>query len=191
MEKEVSSLLGRKVRTAHPGRRTADAQSAASSASLLLPTEAAGGSLAPARPGVTLVEVLVACVMVGMLLMVASAKYTDWRDKANVTKAVADIVNIDAAITAYGNTHNALPVSLNQLGTVPLDPWGRPYQFYDFSVGGDQPRKDRFLNPINTSYDLYSMGKDGRTQRALTARFSRDDIVRAQDGAFIGVASDF
>ncbi len=54
-----------------------------------------------------------------------------------------------------------------------------------------QARKDRFLVPINSDYDLYSLGKDGRSVAALTAKDSRDDVVRASDGAFIGLASNF
>lgn len=52
-------------------------------------------------------------------------------------------------------------------------------------------RKDRFLVPINCDYDLYSMGPDGETTAPLTARKSRDDIIRAGDGAFVGPASEF
>ena len=54
-----------------------------------------------------------------------------------------------------------------------------------------QPRKDRFLVPINSDYDLYSMGKDRESIAPLTAKKSHDDIVRANDGAFVGLASDF
>jgi general secretion pathway protein G len=52
-------------------------------------------------------------------------------------------------------------------------------------------RRDRFLVPINSDYDLYSMGADGRTATPLTASMSRDDIVRAGDGSFIGPASGY
>jgi general secretion pathway protein G len=54
-----------------------------------------------------------------------------------------------------------------------------------------QPRKDRFLVPINSDFDLYSMGKDRDTVAPLTAKKSHDDIVRANDGAFVGLASEF
>lgn len=53
------------------------------------------------------------------------------------------------------------------------------------------PRKDHNLVPINTDYDLYSMGPDGQSVAPLTAKASRDDIIRGADGAFIGRASDF
>ena len=52
-------------------------------------------------------------------------------------------------------------------------------------------RKDRFLVPINTDFDLYSMGADGASVGPLTSAVSRDDIVRANDGGFVGLASDF
>lgn len=54
-----------------------------------------------------------------------------------------------------------------------------------------KPRKDRNLVPINTDYDLYSMGPDGKTNVPLTSSAGRDDIVRASDGAFIGRACDY
>jgi general secretion pathway protein G len=45
--------------------------------------------------------------------------------------------------------------------------------------------------PINTDFDLYSKGADGDSVAALTAAKSRDDVVRAANGAFIGLASHF
>jgi general secretion pathway protein G len=52
-------------------------------------------------------------------------------------------------------------------------------------------RKDRFLVPINSTYDLYSMGADGRSVGPLTAAMSRDDIIRANDGAYVGLAEGY
>jgi general secretion pathway protein G len=52
-------------------------------------------------------------------------------------------------------------------------------------------RKDRNLVPINTDYDLYSMGADGKSVPPLTAMASRDDIIRANDGQYIGLASRY
>jgi general secretion pathway protein G len=45
--------------------------------------------------------------------------------------------------------------------------------------------------PINTEFDLYSAGKDGDTRPPLNARPSRDDVVVARDGSFIGLAQEF
>ncbi len=52
-------------------------------------------------------------------------------------------------------------------------------------------RKERFLFPINEEYDLYSCGRDGDSEPGLSAPVSQDDIIRANDGAFIGRASEF
>lgn len=73
-----------------------------------------------------------------------------------------------------------------------LDPWGNPYQYLRMQgASNGQKRKDKSLVPINTDFDLYSMGPDGRSVGPLTAQQSRDDIVRAANGRFIGVAIDF
>ncbi|NOS79612.1 MAG: prepilin-type cleavage/methylation domain-containing protein, partial [Nitrospira sp.] len=56
-------------------------------------------------------------------------------------------------------------------------------------VGG--ARKDRFLVPINSDFDIYSMGRDGQTVAPLTAPKSHDDIIRASDGGFYGLAAYF
>jgi len=45
--------------------------------------------------------------------------------------------------------------------------------------------------PINSDYDLYSKGPDGLSLKPLTAAPSRDDIVRANNGSFIGIAADY
>lgn len=56
-------------------------------------------------------------------------------------------------------------------------------------IGG--ARKDRFLVPINSDFDLYSMGKDGQSVGPLTAQKSHDDVIRANDGEFYGLAANF
>jgi len=56
-------------------------------------------------------------------------------------------------------------------------------------IGG--ARKDRFLVPINSDFDLYSMGVDGESVGPLTAIKSHDDIIRANDGGYYGLASNF
>jgi general secretion pathway protein G len=47
------------------------------------------------------------------------------------------------------------------------------------------------MHPLNTDYDLCSMGPDGKTNAPLTAKASHDDIIRANDGQYIGVAANF
>lgn len=76
---------------------------------------------------------------------------------------------------------------------MPLDEWGNPYQYTNIekAKGIGALRKDKNLVPINTDYDLYSMGPDGQSASALTAAISQDDIVRGRDGAFFGIATEY
>ena len=74
--------------------------------------------------------------------------------------------------------------------------WFEPDSAYAAQGGGGnaskgKPRKERFLHPINSDYDLYSMGKDGESVEPLTAKKSHDDVIRANDGSFVGLAVEF
>ena len=101
---------------------------------------------------------------------------------------------MSAIIANFYQDARAYPDSLADAGLGGMrDPWGNPYGYLNL---GDRnarghARKDHSLVPINTDFDLYSMGPDGRSAPPLTAQHSRDDIVRANDGAFIGVAADY
>lgn len=129
------------------------------------------------------------------LAVIAVAAYLRARDKAMIVKAVGDIVVLEREIILYrADGKGALPPTLAAVGRGFLrDPWGRPYQYFDLSTaaGRGNMRRDRFLVPVNSDFDLYSMGKDGRSRPPFTAKESRDDIVRANDGGFVGLASDF
>ena len=50
---------------------------------------------------------------------------------------------------------------------------------------------DKFLVPLNSDYDLYSIGADGESKKTLSAPASYDDVIRALDGAYVGLASEF
>ncbi|MCB9870239.1 MAG: prepilin-type N-terminal cleavage/methylation domain-containing protein [Planctomycetes bacterium] len=52
-------------------------------------------------------------------------------------------------------------------------------------------RKDKFLFPINSDYDLFSLGPNGTTRPELTDKASLDDVIRANNGAFYGQAKDY
>ena len=45
--------------------------------------------------------------------------------------------------------------------------------------------------PLNTDYDLYSVGADGESSGPLSASKSKDDVIRALKGGYIGLASNF
>jgi general secretion pathway protein G len=44
--------------------------------------------------------------------------------------------------------------------------------------------------PVNQDYDLYSMGKDGKTNFSFKAPVSWDDVVRAYEGRYVGLVSE-
>ena len=47
------------------------------------------------------------------------------------------------------------------------------------------------LDPLNSDFDLYSLGPDGESALALPAAPSHDDVVRAKDGKYIGLAVNY
>ncbi len=106
--------------------------------------------------------------------------------------AKRDILEISIALDKYFLATNRYPNSLADIGQARTDPWGTPYQYLPMEgakIG--QKRKDKSLHPLNSDYDLYSNGPDGNSQTPLTASASRDDIIRANNGGFIGVAQDY
>lgn len=146
--------------------------------------------------GFSLVELLIALVIATLLLSFAVPAYNDHVDRAKTAKAIGDIQGLSLAIDRHRlNNNDRVPDSLADLGIpVPLDPWGRSYQFLNI-IDGSPPaadvRKDGALNPLNSDFDLYSLGEDGETHMPLNGARARDDIVRANNGAFVGKAKDY
>ena len=148
----------------------------------------------PASQGFTLVELLVTIAIILTIAAIAVPRFLSAIDQAKVARAVGDIHAIGTGIIGYQIVNRQYPATLADIGYgANLDPWGNPYQYLDFAnVKGKGPmRKDRFLVPINTYFDLYSMGKDGQSVAPLTAKASQDDIIWANDGDFVGLASDY
>ena len=52
-------------------------------------------------------------------------------------------------------------------------------------------RRDRYMFPLNTDYDLFSLGFDGRTAVSLGDTLGRDDVIRANNGGFFGIAAEY
>jgi general secretion pathway protein G len=142
--------------------------------------------------GVTLLELIVAMTAVMVLMSIAVPAYTGYVTRARVAQAVGDIGTISLQLYRWQLNTRRFPATLAEAGLGANDPWGNPYQYLpvEGAIRGDL-RKDRNLVPINTDFDLYSMGPDGKSVAPLTAAFSQDDVVRANDGSFIGVAKDY
>ena len=52
-------------------------------------------------------------------------------------------------------------------------------------------RRDRYMFPLNTDYDLFSLGANRSTAVSLGHTLSQDDVIRANDGGFYGPASEY
>ena len=145
--------------------------------------------------GFTLLELIVVIAIVSILSAIAVPSYRDYVDRVDIAKGIADIYHIDSKLAIYqvANLGNS-PPNLETIGMDNLlDPWGNPFQYLNLAnvKGNGEARKDHSLVPLNSDYDLYSSGKDGASVSPLTAKASRDDIVRANNGRFVGLASDY
>jgi len=148
------------------------------------------------QSGFQLIEILIALAVISVLAMVAIPSYSRYRDKVDNATAAADITTIVQTIERFYIENNHYPDSLADIHLDYLkDPWQHPYQYLRLNGAGKKAigsaRKDKSLVPINTDYDLYSNGKDGASFPPLTTKQSQDDIIRANNGKFIGLAADY
>jgi general secretion pathway protein G len=145
------------------------------------------------RAGFTLTELLLVIAVLGIAAAIALPSYSSYRDRANVAKAVADISVLNVGARLYMNDNKTPPPNLAAIGAAgKLDPWGSPYQYTNLITAGvGKARKNKNLVPINSDFDLWSNGKDGLSQLPLTTKVSRDDVILANDGRFIGLASNY
>ena len=119
--------------------------------------------------GFTLIEIMVVVIIIGLLAAIVAPNVIGRVDDAQITRAKADISQIENALKFYRLDNFAYPSSeqgLDALVTkpndpnirnwktggyldrVPKDPWGNPYLY---------------LNPGNNGeIDVYTLGSDGK-----------------------------
>lgn len=141
-------------------------------------------------------ELCVIVAIIGILATIGTYSYNNWKLKELDSRAEYEIKMLSVAIAEYKLDNKVYPQSLSDLGGGPyLDPWGNAYQYLNIAEGtgnvSGKCRRDGSMHPINSDYDLYSMGPDGKTQTKVTLSTSLDDIIRAENGAYIGLASNF
>jgi general secretion pathway protein G len=148
--------------------------------------------------GYTLLELLIVTALVGIILGFTVNAYQESSRRAQIERAISDIKEIELAIeNFYMEFGHKYPADLLAIGANnKLDPWGNPYQYLDISSLPDKAqnprvRKDKNLYPINSDYDLYSKGNDGLSAPSLGAEESKDDVVRANNGGYVGLGSNY
>ena len=141
-------------------------------------------------------EVMAVVMIVSVLSGVGIGKSRRMTERARVVRAIEELRRVSSELTLQDTLPSSL-AGIDRGGL--LDPWGYPYRYLPFPppardgsrLHPQGARKDRFLVPINSRFDLYSVGRDGLTTPPLTAANSRDDVVVANDGGYIGLASGY
>jgi general secretion pathway protein G len=130
--------------------------------------------------GFTLIELLLVLVILGILAAIVVPKFAGRTEQARQAATQSQIATFGTALDAFEVDNGYYPKGKNGLNDlvqqprdaqnwkgpymkndIPMDPWGRPYVY-------ECPGKH---NP--SSYDLYSLGIDGRAN-------SEDDITNWQ-----------
>jgi general secretion pathway protein G len=156
--------------------------------------------------GFTLVELIVVIGVLAVLVLLGMGVYSHFINQAKNTRAIAEIRLLEKEILDFWQTNDRLPDTLAELGRgAMLDPWKTPYQYinFDTTAGWEDIRritkkKDNGKgkgkgksDALNEDFDLFSMGKDRMSAPDLDDGSSLDDIVRADDGRYAGLASEY
>ena len=145
--------------------------------------------------GQAVAKTLVTTAIVAIVASVALPIARDHLDSSHTAQAIADIGAIEIAISKYqARNRGELPSNLAEVRVAEwTDPWGRAYQYRNLELSGAEElgRQDYDFSTLNRDYDLFSLGKDGRSARSFTSLQARDDIVRGLSGSFLGRAKDY
>jgi general secretion pathway protein G len=142
--------------------------------------------------GFTLAETLIATTLLAVGADTVVVGISGQFERARIERAKQEITQMQWAIETYRARYHELPGSLADLGSaVSLDPWGHSYEYVNFDASGTVGQRTYDGLPINSEYDLFSRGPDGRTDANLRTETARDDIVRARDGSFVGSGAEF
>lgn len=155
--------------------------------------------------GFSTIEILMALAIVSVILAIGIPSYSEHRKRTLVAIAKKDIVLISQRLEKFYSLNYKYPEYLSDMGVELQDPWGNDYRYLNLAdvdpesgviMEGDKgpkpkARKKQNLKPLNTDYDLFSTGEDGVYQPNVSHSDSLDDIIRADDGAFIEYAADY
>lgn len=147
--------------------------------------------------GFTFLELLIAMTIVATLATLAFSGFAQFKELARIARCCEEIRSLEREIAAYATEKGDLPPNLAALSRLDLkDPWGNPYHYYpaalpvDPSNAGPNNRIDA-SGTINTDFDLYSLGPTGAFTQSIVPDESQDDVIRGNDGGFVGQAKDY
>ncbi|MGM0380609.1 MAG: type IV pilin protein [bacterium] len=144
--------------------------------------------------GFTFVELLCVVGIIGVLAAVGTVQAVGYLQKARYRRAQLDLEGFHQEVLLYYTRRGRYPNSWEDLGysSPPVDPWQNNYIYNNHNlIGSGEIRRDGPTIPINSHYDIFSSGPDGEWSSDLHASSSRDDVVVANDGQFIGEAADY
>lgn len=146
--------------------------------------------------GFGLLDLMLTLIIVSLLAALAVPVYGEFMSRAKVNRASEDVASLGRRIESFCEANQGrCPASLDELpGNVSRDPWGNSYRYVNLSASypADAPfRTDGDRLPLNTDFDLYSMGADQASMGWLSASVSRDDVIRANNGVFVGLAEEY
>ena len=144
--------------------------------------------------GLTLIELVVIVAIVMTLTVISIPAYDKYRETTRIAQAVIDIRTIEHDILIHEGFAGRLPDGLSEVGKqYARDPWGNVYRYFNVTSGqGNGVRRfDKLAVALNTDFDLYSLGRDGKTNASLSNADSLDDIVRGRNGDYLGIASKY
>lgn len=155
--------------TTNNGRGLMDQQTASRRVSGRLARDLSKAVTKVVSKGFTLIEIMVVIVIIGVLAALVAPRVLSRTDEARATAARQDVSSVMAALKLYRldnqrypsteqglqalvskATIDPIPNNWKQyLDKLPVDPWGKPYQF---------------LNPgLRGEIDVFSFGADGQS----------------------------
>jgi general secretion pathway protein G len=145
------------------------------------------------QSGVTLFELSLVCALLGILAAISIPAYRGYVERTNENRALTDLRSLSLRLARWELNHDGFPETLADAGLDGrLDPWGQPYVYLNIATADKNAvRKDKNLHPLNTDFDLYTIGEDGASSLPLTAQASRDDILRANNGSYFGRGENY
>jgi general secretion pathway protein G len=142
--------------------------------------------------GVTIIELIIAMALVAMLASITLPALTGYVGRARDNRAIGDIGRISVELYRWRTSNGGIfPDSLADTNIeVPLDPWGNAYNYVNAATAPGALRTSADGTAANSDFDLYSDGPDGDSALSLVDDSAADDIVRTNNGAYIGKAGD-